>query len=125
MELNQLKDAHDLYLMYLEVLNGLELIEVKKAALQEELQTHLRRKDELETQIGQYNINELVFDPMEEIDIGSPLHKRLEATLHEYHISRDAFKRYVGVNSMKYITYGDTKKFLDNPEVYRDAINNR
>lgn len=54
--------------------------------------------------------------------MGSPLHRKLEVTLRENDIDRVDLKDYHGIGSMKYITVGSAKNVIDNPDLYRDAI---
>lgn len=55
--------------------------------------------------------------------MGSPMHKRLEASLNEEGVDRDEFKEYLNAKgymdggSMRDLTVGETKRILDNFEV--------
>ena len=59
------------------------------------------------------------------LEMGSPLHRKLEAMLNEFHIDRDAFKEYCGKTTMKHVKVGQAMRFINDPDVWTDAINGR
>jgi hypothetical protein len=118
MNIETAKNIHEKYNVYeitkrkiFEISNKINDLLIEKEDLQHKL-------EDLESYFQIDNFN----DDDDYLEMGSPFHKKLEATLAEWHIDRRKLKIYLDISSIKYMTKGQARKILDNIGVYHDAV---
>lgn len=126
MNIETAKLIHEKYNMYKQNEEKIEKISSQINQLSNEKLNLLHEQDELESYLQwlQPNINPTdgTNDDEEYLEMGSPFHKKLEATLTECRIDRQELKLYLDISSLKFMTKGQARKILDNIGVYHDAI---
>lgn len=124
MNIEKLKEMHDLYEKYENKKRAVTVCCEKIDEIKRDMELLIGERNDVfdEISILEYDGNSDNIDPDDEVEMGSPLHRKLEAMLTENRIDRGDFKEYLNITSMRYITVGQALRFINDPRVYRDAI---
>jgi hypothetical protein len=121
MNIEKLKELSELYSRYecLTYQIGVEQETINRAT--ERLRNLTSNLEGLEVEINLSTDSSHENDD-EILEMGTAFHRKVEATISENGIDRDRLKEYLGISSMRNITIGQARNFLDNVQLYKDLI---